>query len=74
MYKTISSPDIMAYLPPQSLKLIDDFDDFAITFKEGTRRLIYCIQKLELLKKRRNIEFEFVETNPMLKALYRSAR
>lgn len=46
MYSCICDQDIMGYLPRESLKLIDDFEDFPITYEEGTIRLIFLLQKL----------------------------
>jgi len=33
MYKCITDPIIKAYFPKESLKLLDDFEDFPISFK-----------------------------------------
>ena len=53
---------------------MDDFDDFPITFKQGTHRLIYCIQKLQLLRQRKGIKFNHVEIRSIFKAIERSIR
>jgi dTDP-D-glucose 4,6-dehydratase len=72
MYKCICDPEIKAYLPRESVKLINDFDDFPITYFEGCRRLIHCIHKLEVLKLKNQKQFKHVAIDEMFGALEKS--
>lgn len=48
-YRCICDPRVMAYLPAGSLELIADLEAFPISYSEGARRLIFCIQKMMFL-------------------------
>lgn len=41
--KCITDNQVKAYLPAESLSLIDDFDIFPISFYEGARRFMFCL-------------------------------
>lgn len=74
MYNCICDPDIKAYLPKESIKLIDDFDDFPITYKEGSRRLIHCIHRLEMLRQRKKYSFKYIELKLFFKAIEKALK
>lgn len=51
---------IMAYLPAESVSLVSDFDLYPISYREGARRLIFCIQKMLYVHHQKNIKLEYI--------------
>ena len=44
MYRCIASRTIMAYLPKEILQLIQMYDYYPMSYKEGCKMLIYAIK------------------------------
>ena len=74
MLRCIQNDKVRAYLPPECISLIEDFDIYPISYREGCRRLTYCIAKYHLLLTEKQLipKFQFVRMGSLCKKIQES--